>query len=92
MKNVPSTSNIFEMPTDRQDILEQLQEDFLMATSHELKTPLTSQKAFIQILDQLATQNNDQQYKRYIKKISDQNEKLSQLVNSLLDASKIKGG
>ena len=80
------------MPSDIANNLEQLKEDFLSASSHELKTPLTSQKAFIQLLDQLVTQNNDQQYKRYIKKIADQNEKLSQLVNSLLDASKIKDG
>lgn len=78
--------------TDILDNLEQLKEDFLVATSHELKTPLTSQKAFIQILDQMVITNNDQQYKRYIKKIAEQNEKLSRLVNSLLDASKIKDG
>ncbi len=77
---------------DNKDNLDQLKEDFLSATSHELKTPLTSQKAFIQILDQMVIKNNDQQYKRYIKKIAEQNEKLAQLVNSLLDASKIKDG
>lgn len=72
--------------------LEQRKDDFMSATSHELKTPLTSQKAFIQVLDHMVTQNNDQKYKRYIKKIAIQNEKLSQIVNSLLDANKIKEG
>lgn len=72
--------------------LEQRKENFMSATSHELKTPLTSQKAFIQILDQMTTRNNDHKYKKYIKKIADQNEKLAQLVNSLLDATKIKEG
>lgn len=75
-----------------QEDFEQFKENFLSATSHELKTPLTSQRAFIQILDQMTTKNNDLIYKKYIQKIALQNEKLSQLVNNLLDASKIKDG
>jgi signal transduction histidine kinase len=92
MRKNAITPNSDNKITHIDEKFEKLKENFLSATSHELKTPLTSQKAFIQILDQMVTQNNDQQYKRYIKKISEQNEKLSQLVNSLLDANKIKDG
>ncbi len=77
--------------TERKE-LEQRKEDFITATSHELKTPLTSQRAFIQLLEQMIDKNNDFQYKRYIKKIGDQTDKLARLVNDLLDASKIQGG
>lgn len=72
--------------------LEQRKEDFISAVSHELKTPLTSQRAFIRLLDKTIDKNKDIQYKRYIKKIADQTDKLSRLVNDLLDASKIQGG
>jgi excisionase family DNA binding protein len=72
--------------------LDQRREDFLNATSHELKTPLTSQRAFIQLLTYEVTRNNDQNYLRYITKINEQTNKLTNLVTNLLDASKIEGG
>ncbi|MDQ3076266.1 MAG: ATP-binding protein [bacterium] len=72
--------------------LEQRKDDFLNATSHELKTPLTSQKVFVELLQQLIAENKDEKYMRYVAKIGTQTDKLTSLVQDLLDVSKIQGG
>lgn len=72
--------------------LEQRKDDFLNATSHELKTPLTSQMAFIQLLQRIIIKNDDTQYLKYLGKISEQTNKLARLVQDLLDGTKIKAG
>ncbi len=72
--------------------LEQRKEDFLSATSHELKTPLTSQKAFVQLLQKQLEKDKDSKYSRFISKIGEQTDKLTKLVTDLLDVSKVHGG
>lgn len=65
---------------------------FIMVTSHELKTPLTSQKIYIQLLEEeLLTKGNSQSLV-YINKIKQQVEKLSVLVSDLVDVSKVEHG
>lgn len=72
--------------------LEQRKDDFMSATSHELKTPLTSQKAYLHILKRSIEDINDMKLVRYINKVDEQSSKLITLVNDLLDVSKIHSG
>ncbi len=72
--------------------MERRKDDFLSATSHELKTPLTSQKVFIQLLQRELIKNKEQKSHKYLTKIHEQTNKLTKLVNDLLDASKVQGG
>lgn len=72
--------------------LEQRKEDFLSATSHELKTPLTSQKVFVQLLQKEIEKNKDSTYVHFTTKINEQTDKLTKLVTDLLDVSKVQGG
>ncbi len=64
-------------------------DEFIGIASHELKTPLTSVKAYLQILDAIET---EQPQKQYIQKTLDNLNKLQQLVYDLLDVSKIQSG
>src|SRR5690606_476899 len=57
--------------------------------SHELKTPLTSVNAYLQILAGMPT---DDKGKQFIQKALRQMKKLTTLVNDLLDISKIEAG
>ncbi len=79
------------------DIEEQKQEmekrdEFIGVASHELKTPLTSAKGYIQLIDAYQKESLPAAVKTFVKKASDSLNKLQILVNDLLDVSKIQAG
>jgi|GEM_PF-745176 len=68
---------------------EQKKDEFLSIASHELKTPLTSIKAFNQLMRR--TKDNEKLY-GFIEKSSDHIFRLEKLINDLLDVTKINAG
>ena len=71
---------------------EELQKDqFISIVSHEMKTPLTSTKAYLQLLEIICAEDNETK-KLYVKKGIDSAEKLSQLITVLIDTNKIQNG
>ncbi|MDQ6902911.1 MAG: response regulator [Bacteroidota bacterium] len=77
------------------DIEEQKQilkrkDEFLSIASHELKTPLTSIKAYVQLLDDILA--DDVRTKVFVSRALLQVNKLDGLINDLLDISKIENG
>ncbi|MES3018731.1 MAG: PAS domain-containing sensor histidine kinase [Bacteroidota bacterium] len=64
-------------------------DEFIGLASHELKTPLTSIFGYLQILERVIT---DEKPKMFLSKTMQQVNKLSSLVNDLLDVSKIESG
>lgn len=64
-------------------------DEFIGLASHELKTPLTSMKGFLQILER---NESEELNKVFIKKALKQLNKISGLVSDLLDVSKIQSG
>jgi len=64
-------------------------DEFIGIASHELKTPLTSLKGYMQLLE---TIHNDGESGLYLKKANDAVGKLQHLINDLLDVSKIQSG
>lgn len=65
-------------------------DEFLSIASHELKTPLTSIKAYVQLLQREAKENP--QFKPYVERTLTQVTKLNSLITDLLDISKIQSG
>ncbi len=65
-------------------------DEFLSIASHELKTPLTTVKAFIQLIERGLDKNNAT-YK-YVEKVSNNLLRLERLISDLLDVSKINAG
>ena len=71
--------------------LDRLKDDFMSSVTHELRTPLTSIRAFSEILHgdpkvELAER------KRFLGIIVSETERLSRLVNQVLDLAKIESG
>ncbi|WP_443946977.1 PAS domain-containing protein [Pedobacter sp. AW1-32] len=77
--------------TDRREI-EQRKDDFLSIASHELKTPLTTIKGYIQALERTVPSESSKKYKEMLTKASIQVNKLNNLIGELLDVSKIQTG
>ncbi len=69
--------------------LNEKKDEFIGLASHELKTPLTSINGYLQILSRLKT---DEQSQKFVNKALLQVQKLTTLVNDLLDVSKIEAG
>jgi two-component system CheB/CheR fusion protein len=73
--------------------LMQKKDEFMSIASHELKTPITSIKGFLQLTTRLAKKSSaDHHMLTYIDKANKQLENLTFLVNDLLDVSKIHAG
>jgi len=68
---------------------EQRKDEFLSIASHELKTPLTSIKAYNQIIQRI---NDPEKLKPFINKSADHIIRLERLVSDLLDVTKINAG
>jgi PAS domain S-box-containing protein len=80
-----------------QDITEQKQlerqkDDFLSMASHELKTPVTTIKAYGQIAESMLEENGDEATLSVIKRMGAQINKLTALIGNLLDFTRIQIG
>jgi signal transduction histidine kinase len=67
-------------------------DDFLSIASHELKTPVTSLKAYTQLLQMDAKVTADKKRESMLSKMDLQVNKLTALITNLLDTSKIQNG
>jgi len=74
-----------------QKIKEQAKDAFISIASHELKTPLTTAKAYIQLLQVSLEKKNDKDL-IFAQKASASIDRLNDLVSELLDVSKIQNG
>ena len=73
-----------------QRILQQRNDSFMSMASHELKTPVTTIKTLVQMLQIQYEKSKDATLVEYLTTIGQQIEQLTQLVTDLLDVSKIK--
>jgi two-component system CheB/CheR fusion protein len=74
-----------------QKISEQKKDEFLSIASHEMKTPLTTAIAYIQLIEQSLAEK-DGANKLYATKALNSMTRLTQLIAELLDVSKIQHG
>jgi signal transduction histidine kinase len=71
--------------------LDRLKDDFLATVSHELRTPLTSIRSFSEIL--LDNPDLDAEERaHFLRIITSESERLTRLINDVLDLSKIESG
>jgi len=71
--------------------LDRLKDDFVSTVSHELRTPLTSIRSFSEILLDNPTLEQ-QQRQEFLRIIVTESERLTRLINDMLDLAKIEAG
>lgn len=87
----PESDNIIGIIIIIQDIteirkLEKMRSDFVANVSHELKTPLTSIKGFVETLKAGAIEDNDTAM-RFLNIIEDESDRLNRLISDILSLS-----
>ncbi len=80
--------------TDIQElrILQQQKDDFISIASHELKTPITTLKASLQLLDRIKDQPNPSMLPKLIEQANKSMSKVNVLIDDLLNASMANNG
>jgi two-component system sensor histidine kinase VicK len=71
---------------------EQRKNDFIGMVSHELKTPLTSLNAYIQILQAKAKKTEDDFTINALEKANNQAKKMTAMINGFLNVSRLEAG
>ncbi len=73
--------------------LDQMKDEFISIAAHELRTPLTAIKGYAELMDRrLRAQEGREGDRRSLAVIRKQTERLANLVNEMLDVSRIEAG
>jgi len=70
--------------------LERMHKDFAANVSHELKTPLTAIKGFIETLQEMLVNNDTRKSERFLKIIDKNVNRMIELINDLLALSRLE--
>ncbi|HPT78824.1 MAG TPA: HAMP domain-containing sensor histidine kinase [Candidatus Atribacteria bacterium] len=80
----------FNAMADSLESLEQMRRSFVANVSHELRSPLTSMKGYIQgILDKTI---KPEEQDKYLRVVLDETERMNRLINGLLDLAQVESG
>jgi len=77
---------------DEQKQLQRQKDDFLGIASHELKTPVTSIKAYAQVLGAMLVKGGEDKKAQMVGRMDAQINRLTNLIGDLLDVTKINSG
>jgi two-component system sensor histidine kinase NblS len=69
-----------------------MKDDFISIVSHELRTPLTSIKYFAEVMMERVGSIEPERQTKYLKVINEETDRLTRLINDLLDLQKISSG
>lgn len=72
--------------------IQQQKDDFIGIASHELKTPVTSIKAYTQVLEKMLLKKGEVKEAAMISRMDAQINRLTSLISDLLDVTKINSG
>ncbi|MDP3993657.1 MAG: ATP-binding protein [bacterium] len=72
--------------------LEKMREDFTSMMVHELRSPLTGIRSIASLLTTDKVKNEEKKYKEFVELISNNSNSMLELVNDLLDVSKLESG
>lgn len=88
----PRYAAIISINISDQKAIEKKKDEFISIASHELKTPLTSIKAYAEMLEEIAAENKKEDFASLTKKLNKQIDRMNRLIYSLLNTNRITEG
>ncbi|WP_157601964.1 response regulator [Promicromonospora kroppenstedtii] len=82
---------VFRDVTERREV-ERIKDEFVSVVSHELRTPLTAIRGALTLLDSNALADSPQQADRMVRIALTSSERLSRLVDDILDTERLEAG
>ena len=90
-KQLEKASSELSEANQRLKELDELKDEFIATITHELRTPLTSIRAFSEIIHD-SRELNDEQRKEFLAIIIKESERLTRMINQILDSEKLASG
>ena len=90
-RELEAATNELRSANQRLQELDRLKDDFISTVTHELRTPLTSIRAFSEILND-NPELDAQQRRKFLGIVIKESERLTRLINQVLDLAKIESG
>ncbi len=90
-RRVRERTSDLEKANEELKALDSMKDSFLSSVSHELRTPLTSIRSFSEILLRY-DQEDPATQKEFLRIINSESERLTRLINDVLDLSRIEAG
>jgi signal transduction histidine kinase len=90
-RELESATTELRAANERLKELDRLKDEFVSTVTHELRTPLTSIRAFSEILREDPNVDAAQR-RKFLEIITKETERLTRLINQVLDLSKIESG
>jgi len=90
-RELEATTAELRAANERLKELDRLKDDFISTVSHELRTPLTSIRSFSEILGD-HPELDQRQREKFLKIIVKESERLTRLINEILDLAKMEAG
>lgn len=92
-KNLQKVTDELSVANEKLKELDKLKDEFLSIASHELRTPMNAIKGYIwMVLNGKTGEIKDPKMKEYLSRTYLSTERLINLVNDMLDVSRIEGG
>ncbi len=92
-KKAEEETRILTLRQEATNTLMNKKDEFMSIASHELKTPLTTLKSSLQLLQRMVSTNKElEPTKMLVDKAARQTKKLTGIINDLLDVTKIQAG
>ena len=90
-KELETATTDLRAANERLKELDKLKDDFMATVSHEIRTPLTAIRSFSEILRDNPELDGDQR-QEFLNIIAQESERLSRLINDILDLAKMEAG
>ena len=85
-------ANLYGLEITERKLIEQMKDEFMSVASHELRTPVTAIKGFLELLQSGKPLPLSAEHQGFLDAVGRNTDRLEKLINDLLDMSRLESG